>query len=80
MNGWLDPDEFPMTYFATSWVCQFVNISPLFFPAPLPIILTPVGNPFKVQWACLLHHWHEEGLVPCVSASVPCECWACGQC
>src|SRR5882724_10109443 len=24
-NGWVDSDEFPTTYFAASWVCQFVS-------------------------------------------------------
>jgi len=26
-NGWLDSNEFPTTYFATSWVCQYVILS-----------------------------------------------------
>ena len=26
-NGWIDSDDFPTTYFAASWVCQFVSSS-----------------------------------------------------
>src|SRR5882672_2459519 len=25
-NSWIDSDEFPTTYFAASWVCQFVSL------------------------------------------------------
>src|SRR5882672_10247559 len=25
-NGWLDSNEFPTTYFAASWVCQYVSL------------------------------------------------------
>jgi len=27
-NDWIHSDEFPTTYFAASWVMQFVSISP----------------------------------------------------
>jgi len=43
MNGWLDFDEFPTTYFATLWVFQFVSVSPMFLPASPPIIITLVA-------------------------------------
>jgi len=43
-NGWLDSNEFPTTYFAASWVCQFVSILSLLFHTSSSIIITLVAT------------------------------------
>src|SRR5882724_8342689 len=58
-NNWLDSDDFPTTYFTSTWVAQFVSFLSLYYlPPPFPScnhLHSICGMRPMCQWCTLLY-------------------------